>query len=394
MLETNTEQNVLDTESYLKHLLSIKERYTVTRASTIHGFVPEKVPVAIAYRPNAKILSQSGGKGITVTQALISALMESFECHSAEEVDWESECSYVDLQGDKISPRNLAITTLDFSEYDTAKWVSFTEISRGGQYWAPFDAVSLDFRRMVSLHKRETYFMTSNGLASGSSWENAIMSGIYEVIERHSMTTNELSGTDRSRPINAKSIANEQILHLVKEIEAHGLEVRLYDNTLWQKFPTYKAIVCSPFRQWTGFGTHLNPIVAALRAITEANQARVISISGTREDMNKDFYLSTTHVDAFPQSPESANDLFASTINPNISFDDFIELVSLETQTRWFIYRYKQIDERVFVVRVIAEYLHGYNYPGYSSSVILDKPERTLQRESMIKRQQHSPAAG
>ena len=40
-----------------------------------------------------------------------------------------------------------------------------------------------------------------------------------------------------------------------------------------------------------GFGTHSDPVIAATRAITEANQARMISISGSREDMNKNFYL-------------------------------------------------------------------------------------------------------
>ena len=57
-----------------------------------------------------------------------------------------------------------------------------------------------------------------------------------------------------------------------------------------------------------------------------------------------------------------------------------------------YIYRYKQIDPSIFVVRVISEGLHGYNYPGYSRMTIL---ETALdKRADLEEKETHSPAAG
>ena len=77
----------INQEDFLNYLLKNKSRFNVTRVSFIEGFSEIDIPVAIAYRPNSKVLSQSGGKGISRTQSMISALMESYECNAAEKVN-------------------------------------------------------------------------------------------------------------------------------------------------------------------------------------------------------------------------------------------------------------------------------------------------------------------
>ena len=85
-LETQLASDDFETKYYCDYLLSEKKNYSVSRVSYIDGFSEVDLPVAIAYRPNSKVLSQSGGKGISRNQSLISALMESYECDAAEKV--------------------------------------------------------------------------------------------------------------------------------------------------------------------------------------------------------------------------------------------------------------------------------------------------------------------
>ena len=87
MIETNARNSEIQ-EEFLESILRVKSKFEVTRVSFINGFAETQLPVAIAYRPNSKVLAQSGGKGISKEQTLISALMESYECHTAENVDY------------------------------------------------------------------------------------------------------------------------------------------------------------------------------------------------------------------------------------------------------------------------------------------------------------------
>lgn len=398
-METST-QETKDSKKFLNHLLNIKSKYSVTRVATINGFVNEKLPVAIAYRPNSKVLSQSGGKGVSNTQAIISALMESFECHSAEIAPYEKVEKESALNENVVSPTNLAITMLDYSKFELNKWVRFTELGGTSEnYWLPFDAISLDFTRMVDVLHRDTFFLTSNGLASGSSWDNAAKSAIYEVIERHCITTAELSGTDTKHEVDLRNIKNEDLRKLIKAITEYQVKLNLYDNTIWKEYPTFKAVLSEGPTKWTGFGTHENIIVAVTRAITEANQARVISISGSREDMNKDFYLAvypkdkTSGSSRLIQFADKEKSVCTKT-SINATLNEFVNNVKKITNTKWYIYKYKQIDPKVYVVRVVAENLHGYNYPGYAQSTILPVNEYRANTNLYIKRDQHSPAAG
>lgn len=384
-------------DDFLNHLLAVKGKFNVSRISSIDGFAREDLPVAIAYRPNSKVLSQSGGKGVSRTQAMISALMESFECHTAEEIGWELETSYDNLPGMKINPLKLAITMKDYDPRDLNKWIQLDHLHSCEKYWAPFDAISLDFTRMFNVFSRDTFFLSSNGLASGCSWENAIVSGIYEVIERHSLTLKELAGTDTKDLIDLTSIHDPLVTDVIFRLQQYGIRCKLFDNTHWSDFPTYKAVLLNESTRWTGFGTHSSIYIAILRAITEANQARLISISGTREDMNKDFYLAVYPNDLHDEQDLPMGRPLSLTlpyIAPSLEYHDFVRHTISTTATNWFVYKYPQIDSQVFVVRVIAENLHGYNYPGYPQCTCLQESMPINRLDRKLARDQHSPAAG
>ncbi|MEO7569605.1 MAG: SagD family bacteriocin biosynthesis docking scaffold, partial [Croceibacterium sp.] len=58
----------------------------VTRAADITAFAVPGVPVFQAIRPQARSLTVSQGKGTSPTAAIVSALLESVELWSAEEL--------------------------------------------------------------------------------------------------------------------------------------------------------------------------------------------------------------------------------------------------------------------------------------------------------------------
>jgi YcaO-like protein with predicted kinase domain len=396
-MDTNMSAEGSKSMQYLAHLLKIKHKFQVTRVASIDGFVQSDLPVVIAYRPNSKVLSQSGGKGVAREQAIISALMESFECHTAEEVSVDKYCREVELDGEFCDPRKLAVTMKDYCKYELNSWKIVNRLDNNLKRWIPFDAISLDFTRMTNYQSRGTFFLSSNGLASGSSWDMATTSAIYEVIERHSLTVHELQGLDSSKRIDLRSIENPSIQSVVSRLqETEQLEVHLYDNTLWPDFPTFKCLLISKSTRWAGFGCHSCPTISILRAITEANQGRVISISGSREDMNSEVYLCTspskdnTYSDAPPLYAPVAYDFNQK--KDILTPKQLFAKIQKYHNGKWYLYQFPQIDEQVYVVRVIAEDLHGYNYPGYISSTFLESPSKALFSYN-INKELHSPAA-
>ena len=96
--------------------------------------------------------------------------------------------------------------------------------------------------------------LTSNGLASGKNWDDALISAIYEVIERHSITTNEMNKSDKDRKIDKLAIKSEALKDLIaKAEENNNLSVEIYDNTVWSEFPTYKSVLSDGHMIWSGF---------------------------------------------------------------------------------------------------------------------------------------------
>ena len=70
----------------LARFRSFASRMGITRLGNITGLDRIGIPVAVAVRPNSRSVSVSQGKGLDLTQAMTSALMEASEGFHAEEV--------------------------------------------------------------------------------------------------------------------------------------------------------------------------------------------------------------------------------------------------------------------------------------------------------------------
>ena len=91
------------------------------------------------------------------------------------------------------------------------------------------------------------------------------------------------------KEISQESIDNEIINELLDKFNSQGIEIKLMDITADLKITTIAAsaddtVLKDPALLTLGVGTHLNPEVAVIRALTEVAQSRATQIHGTRED--------------------------------------------------------------------------------------------------------------
>jgi len=282
-------------EETIKNVESKLRAAGVTRVAEITHLDRVGIPVYTAIRPAAAegAVSIYAGKGATKTQAKASAMMESFERYSAEMHDdhkqilisgvFEGSESELDRY---INPSLLILPNLLFDP-ETAEmdWIRSKNLKDDGDLMIPANAVYHPYipERGVKLFQSNT-----NGLASGNRLEEAVFHGMMEVIERDAWSIFE--SKRKSKPeINCDNTENKIIKDILAMFNDAGIHVKLVDLTADVKITTVAAVaddtvLKDPALLTLGVGTHLDPEVAVIRALTEVAQSRATQIHGTRED--------------------------------------------------------------------------------------------------------------
>ena len=262
----------------------------VTRIADITDLDRIGLPIYTAIRPTAEegAISIYGGKGITKDHARASAMMEAFERYSAEKQDTdESIIATVDEIGEKHIPPESLNLPKDFRKETLnsmkLEWSSAKDIISNEEYYVPSNAIFHPYVNPASLFKSNT-----NGLASGNILEEAILHGIFEVIERDAWSIFELTHKNYAQ-IDVDSIESEIVNETIDKFESNGIKIKLMDFTADIKIPTIAASADDTVTKdagllTLGMGTHLDPEVAILRALTEVAQSRATQINGARED--------------------------------------------------------------------------------------------------------------
>jgi ribosomal protein S12 methylthiotransferase accessory factor len=118
--------------------------------------------------------------------------------------------------------------------------------------------------------------------------EEAILHGIFEVIERDAWSIFELTHKNYAQ-IDLNSIESNVVNDTLDKFESKGIKIKLMDFTADINVPTIAASADDTVTKdagllTLGMGTHLDPEVAILRALTEVAQSRATQINGARED--------------------------------------------------------------------------------------------------------------
>ncbi|MDD1645059.1 MAG: YcaO-related McrA-glycine thioamidation protein [Methanomicrobiales archaeon] len=221
------------------------------------------------------------GKGADPLQARVSAMMEAVERFSAEyRADPMQIASYeeigvaraVDPQ-DLILPRRLAMG-------EKVHWTEGWDLLNEEPVWVPANAVfyPYDSRGMVT----PLFRPDPNGLGAGNTREEAILHGLLEVVERDA-----LSVATQANRLGKRLVLPEGGIArgLLDRCLAAGLAVHLWLVPGRTRVPVVAAAADDPVARdpallVTGSGAHTDPEIAAIRALTELANSRVIHFHG------------------------------------------------------------------------------------------------------------------
>ena len=146
------------------------------------------------------------------------------------------------------------------------------------------------------------YFrISSNGLSSGNTKEEATLHAMCELIERDALTLWKLAPAARriGTHIDPRRCADLSIRALMDKYEAASMRVELWEVTSDIQVPAFFCVIDDvngepPFLgRFGGAGCHPDVHVAICRALTEAAQSRLTFIVGSRDDIPPESYKMT-----------------------------------------------------------------------------------------------------
>ena len=268
----------------------------ITRIGDITGLDCLGIPTYCAMRPPAKLVQVANGKGLMPVEAKVSAVMEAIEVYHAEEPRLPlTSASLGALRAagrQAVDPAELPgfQASHHFDERFVVDWVEAEELHSGARVLVPASAA---YPTSPSL-----YDWWTNGLASGNHVGEATLHALYEAIERHALALAVQPDPDplailrpRGKYLRLSTITSPPVQDLCECVARAGTKLVL----AWVRSPvpvhTFWAVLldhrpsASTTRVTIGYGTHVSPTVAAIRAITEAAQSRLSMIHASREDL-------------------------------------------------------------------------------------------------------------
>lgn len=264
----------------------------ITRVADVTKLDRIGLPCWQAIRPMGKSLSVHQGKGLTNEDARLGAILEGLEAHFGEVFDAPRlTCSYRQLPSD-LRPPVLG----DFAKSDSITidpdmpidWVQARDWS-GADILVPFACISLDFTQYLGTPLDRS----SNGIAVGSSREEAVTSALLELIERDAVTE------WKARPMIDRMEDQFDFgrtglpwldfwLDRLRGVDA---SLRCYSVPSFTGIPVVASELgdagksATPFHAIHGHSAHPDPEIALFRAMAEAVQGRAAYIAGSRDDL-------------------------------------------------------------------------------------------------------------
>lgn len=265
----------------------------ITRVADITRLDDSGLHVHQAVRPASRNVAVSQGKGISAAASRVSATMESLEAFHAERIDTPTEEATVAEMAAETG-WSAALLPLPpgsvLHDGTRLRWLPARSLLHDHSSWMPREFVDLDRRLRLGLQP-PLLWATSNGLAGGNTLTEAILHALYEVVERD-LVARMPAAPSRWRFIDLATLDGETAL-LVERLNRVSNHVQLVDLSGGGEIACIQAEVWSPLLpiRFRGFGCHRARDVAGCRAITEAVQARLGSIMGTRDDVEEDLWL-------------------------------------------------------------------------------------------------------
>jgi ribosomal protein S12 methylthiotransferase accessory factor len=314
-------------------------------------------PVAVGPRQNRRVGRPSGaaGKGASDAQARISCLGEAVERYS---LGWQGteprrRARLAELGDAAIHPAALMNwSARQYAERETwnaanggFNWVGVPFQEDRAIDWTPVWSLTGQRVRFVPTQfcffyyrgepDHEFYRAESNGCASGSTLEEAILQGVLELVERDSCALWWYSRVRRPA-IDLDSFDDPFFRRAQAYYGAQGRRLYALDLTSDLGIPVAIAVSHGPAgeRIMLGLGAHLDARVAVSRALGELNQMVVLDREEPGETTDPDIqaftrWLAEATVESQPYLlPDPARRLTAASYSP-LGGDDILD--DLET---------------------------------------------------------------
>jgi ribosomal protein S12 methylthiotransferase accessory factor len=311
----------------------------ITRLADVTGLDYLGIPVIMACRPNSRALSVAQGKGLDIDAARVSGFMECAETFHGEHIDLPVPVAsrYALARDRRVIDLDLVPRSQDFSATDRTElpWIEAQDLIDGEPIWVPYDLIHTDCREVREHESRGDFPVCSNGLASGNSRLEAILSGLYEIIERDANALWALRprASRAATRLDLDSVDDSACRDLIDRLTDAKMMLSVWDMTsdlgvaaFFVRLREGPGNSRMPLGAFCGAGCHLSRGIALSRAITEAAQSRLTYISGSRDDLKRHAYEEP----AQQRLQEFANKLWENRVQarrftdiPNIFRGDF-----------------------------------------------------------------------
>jgi YcaO-like protein with predicted kinase domain len=264
------------------------ERFGITRICDVTGLDVVGIPVWHTIRPDAAtgLNTVTSGKGETSEASRVSAMMEAIERTCCEPTGRPRVLnSYAEMRYERLTldpMRLIPRRSHGWTPATPLSWWPARAVRQDVEVWLPALAIFTPFPPEANLMRSNTV-----GLAIGNDRDEAVLHGLYEVIEQDCQAHSEV--LNMGYRIRRETLP-DPALELIERYERASIEVTVHASMNGIGIPAFFVLtedmhVGDAMLFNGGAGCHLDTVTGVLRALTEAAQARLAVIGGSREDM-------------------------------------------------------------------------------------------------------------
>jgi YcaO-like protein with predicted kinase domain len=382
---TGTHRTAPPTET-IARAAPLLSAFGITRIANLTGLDRIGIPVVMVCRPNSRSSAVFQGKGLDLSAAKASGIMEAIETWHAEHVQLPlrlGSLNEIRQAYDVADVAGLALTTATRFHPDLqVLWVEGDDLIGGGRVWVPYETVHMN-ATLPEAPGSGCFAASTNGLASGNHIWEATSHALCEVIERDAVTLwrrRHPSAQDRMR-LDLVTVQDAACRAVLDRLEQAELRVAVWDVTTEIGVAAFQCLVAEATGEMghigQGAGCHAAAEIALLRALTEAVQVRTTYIVGAREDIRRSDYHGSTL--------EHRNSSAGALMRPVEQMRDFTstpsqQFANFRAEVAWLVERLEGAGIRqaiavdltrpefdLPVVRVVVPGLEGSDHlPGYT----------------------------
>ena len=286
-------------EQTWSRLVQARHQFGLTKMYDLTGLDVLNIPTFSAITPLGNdTISVYHGKGLTPLAAQVSAAMEAFERNAAALPLRPVRIASVEQLGREgvafLDPAEFHVLTAATYRPDRPiSWIESWDLLNDQSVLVPHHGAAYG----RATHEPAVFsVITTSGIASGNSIEEAIAHALCEVIERDAVTLRTVAETCFEQsgailgspgcPVDLASVPPEAFA-LVEQFERSDVSLHVEYIASDMRVPVFVARSSdgSALGAQVGYGASPNATLALIRALTECAQSRASELEHLREDL-------------------------------------------------------------------------------------------------------------